>query len=158
MNVLAAMKDTLALWTGQSWADIDLPESLSGKHMVDMLTTVETGEFSYGKQCRWLGWMQAATVAAGIATLDDMKAINKRHAGDETQAMAGEREALVEKIASALWFEYVDDMGYPNGQATWPEMVASTEAFQIATVALTRRQAESALRIARPDLFGLSAT
>lgn len=34
--------------------------------------------FSEAKLGRWLGWAQCAVVASGVATLDDMKAINRR--------------------------------------------------------------------------------
>lgn len=42
-----------------------------------MLETMETSNFSYGKLCRWLGWIQAACVADRCATLEEMKEINK---------------------------------------------------------------------------------
>ncbi|EPR09805.1 hypothetical protein M527_06665 [Sphingobium indicum IP26] len=31
--------------------------------------------------------------------------------------------SVVEKVAAALWFDYVDQQGYPNGLPTWQEMV-----------------------------------
>ncbi len=34
--------------------------------------------FSEGKLGRWLGWAQASVVAMGLASLEDMKEINKR--------------------------------------------------------------------------------
>ena len=49
---------------------------LSFDHVDDMLKRIETGEIKGEKAHRWLGWAQCAAVAAGTATLDDMKAIN----------------------------------------------------------------------------------
>jgi hypothetical protein len=31
---------------------------------------------------------------------------------------------LVERVARALWFDFVDQRGYPNGLPTWDEMQA----------------------------------
>lgn len=49
---------------------------LSQGHVEDMLERIESGEITEEKAHRWLGWAQAACVAAGAGTLDDMKAIN----------------------------------------------------------------------------------
>ena len=60
---------------GANWPD---HESLGKKHIIDMLQEVIFGNVSGEKAHRWLGWAQAATVAAGAGTLDDMKNINHK--------------------------------------------------------------------------------
>lgn len=59
----------------------NLPGSTTGlNHLLDMQARI-TDEHSPAKLGRWLGWAQAALVAANVGvTLDDMKAINKRYA------------------------------------------------------------------------------
>lgn len=54
----------------------DMPEGgeLGRAHIVGMLDRIEG--FSLSKLARWLGWAQAAVVASGAATLEDMKRIN----------------------------------------------------------------------------------
>ena len=55
-------------------------------HLIEMLEKAETGDFSESKLGRWLGWAQAAVVAANIgATLDDMKDINKKFSEEEPE-------------------------------------------------------------------------
>ena len=55
--------------------------SLGITHIVEMNTTIQTDPtMSETKICRWLGWMQAAVVAQGIASLDDMKELSKKYA------------------------------------------------------------------------------
>lgn len=49
---------------------------LSQTHVEDMLERIDSGEIAGEKAHRWLGWAQAACVAAGAGTLDDMKEIN----------------------------------------------------------------------------------
>lgn len=85
MNVKEAMLDTLVLAREHGMDNVldeDRP-SLDYQHLLDMFNTVQSKEMSYGKLCRWLGWMQAAVVAGceGV-TLEAMKEINKRHAGE----------------------------------------------------------------------------
>lgn len=77
MNVLAAMEDTVRL----GFAGGKMPDAgdLSYPHIAGMLIRMKETEMSYGKLCRWLGWAQAAVVASGGATLDDMKRVNMRH-------------------------------------------------------------------------------
>lgn len=99
MNVMQAMRETVALMeerfeTLASDYDPDdeqrfmlLDESLKPPHVRDMLRAMESrknpqgGEFSDGKMNRWLAWAQAAVVAQGLASLEDMKVINKRNSG-----------------------------------------------------------------------------
>lgn len=67
--------------------DIDgFAEGCDYWHLQDMMERAQAAmntpgmEFSDAKLGRWLGWMQAAVVAAGIGlTLEDMKEINRRH-------------------------------------------------------------------------------
>lgn len=100
MKMLEAMRDTVALMErglAQISEHSDMPayeriaqldNDLKPSHLRDMLRTMESGinpqnpdaGFSEGKMGRWLGWAQAAVVAMQCATLDDMKAINKRWA------------------------------------------------------------------------------
>lgn len=79
MDVLEAMSATLRLWR-DSPNERRPPQdpSLSIQHCVDMWQRAKHGKHSYGKNCRWLAWIQASAVAANGATLDEMKAINKR--------------------------------------------------------------------------------
>jgi hypothetical protein len=78
MNVLGAMIDTVQLASKSNKMPCSGP--LGYVHLAGMLARMQDGGFSYGKMCRWLGWAQAALVAAGAATLDDVKMISKRHA------------------------------------------------------------------------------
>ncbi len=51
------------------------------EHLRSMLAKVNASKFSDAKLGRWLGWAQCAVVAANVGpTLDDMKALNMRHA------------------------------------------------------------------------------
>lgn len=47
------------------------------QHLSEMIDKVTPGAMSATKACRWLGWIQASIVAAGAASLDTMKEINK---------------------------------------------------------------------------------
>lgn len=55
---------------------------LSYAHISDMYRRV-TPLFSESKLGRWLGWAQAAVVASGVATLEEMKEINQKYADAE---------------------------------------------------------------------------
>jgi hypothetical protein len=46
-------------------------------HLTYMLNEICNRAMSPTKACRWLGWVQASLCFAGIATLDELKAINK---------------------------------------------------------------------------------
>lgn len=82
MNMLAAMADTLeaARKAGLDNMSSDIPE-VDYPHLVDMYERAQA-LVSQPKLGRWLGWMQACVVinSMGALTLEDMKAINKRHA------------------------------------------------------------------------------
>lgn len=79
MNQRAAFDETVALAER-----VGMPElagsSLGLAHLRDMQERI--GGFSEGKLGRWLGWAQAALVAANVGVgLEDVKQINLRHAG-----------------------------------------------------------------------------
>lgn len=94
MDQRAAFEDTIALMEERIVTvriDIDraaLDESLWPAHLREMIGAVRSGsnpqdtesDFSEAKLGRWLGWAQASVVAMGLANLEEMKAINKRHA------------------------------------------------------------------------------
>ena len=71
----------------------DMPEGgeLGRAHIVGMLDRIEG--FSPSKLGRWLGWAQAAVVAAGAATLEDMKRINMECSAAADSFPAKERDA-----------------------------------------------------------------
>lgn len=82
MNMKAALLDTLSLAHNREMFTKETVHELSYAHLLDMHMRVLQDEFSEAKLGRWLGWAQAAVVAAGCGTLDEMKKINKRHADD----------------------------------------------------------------------------
>lgn len=47
-------------------------------HLLDMLRQIEAGTVTDTKAHRWLGWAQACVYVNGAATLDELKALNKR--------------------------------------------------------------------------------
>lgn len=84
MNQVAAMQETLALARIARMDNLesDIPE-LDFPHLWDMYQRVLQADppMSDAKIGRWLGWIQAAVVAAQIGlSLNDMKDINKRWA------------------------------------------------------------------------------
>jgi hypothetical protein len=93
MNVLQAAEDTIALME-KRLAEGALPHTMSIAgptgtiHLLDMLyqmrrSNKEEPPMSYGKANRWLGWMQCAVVAHGLASLQEMKDMNREHAKTE---------------------------------------------------------------------------
>lgn len=82
MNMIEALWETATLAEERGMPHGDPENPLSLNHIYDMIATIERSEkpFSEGKLGRWLGWAQAAVVASGVATLVDMKAINREHA------------------------------------------------------------------------------
>lgn len=81
MNQREALKDTIQLAEERGMPEEHQFPSLSLNHIRDMASRI-TPEFSDAKIGRWLGWAQCAVVAAGLATLDEMKAINQKHSHD----------------------------------------------------------------------------
>lgn len=83
MNQREAFDDTLALAAKMGMPA--LPDSSLGfAHMKDMRFRINLdGNFSDAKLGRWLGWAQAALVAANVGvTLEDVKAINRKHSAE----------------------------------------------------------------------------
>lgn len=56
--------------------------------------------------------------------------------------MSGE---MVERVARAIWFDHVDQQGYPNGLPTWDELVEA-DTFQVAEFRSMARAAIEAMR------------
>lgn len=81
MNQKEAFRATLELaWErGMHFKEEELKPDLTYRHLVGMFERV-TPAFSESKLGRWLGWAQAAVVASGVATLEEMKHINMEHA------------------------------------------------------------------------------
>lgn len=96
MNVMKAMEQTVKLAYDRGMGGGPVTPNLSGypktestlgyPHIAGMLIRMQEGNFSYGKLCRWLGWAQAAVVASGCATLEDMKVINLSNKTDAQKA------------------------------------------------------------------------
>lgn len=84
MNQRAAFDETVALAAASGMQSRTvLDPSLSFDHLLDMQERIARGEFSESKLGRWLGWAQAALVAANVGVgLEDVKQINLRHADD----------------------------------------------------------------------------
>lgn len=87
MNQLQAMRDTLraAETTWEMSETFRRPDpELTLDHARDMLRRIEEdpNSFSSSKRGRWLGWMQAAAVAAGALSLARCKEINKANEKD----------------------------------------------------------------------------
>jgi hypothetical protein len=99
---LEAMRKTVALMEAKAnGRDMGggLDDSLRQRHLHDMLAAMEAdnnpqgGTFSAAKLGRWLGWAQAAVVAMGLASLDEMKEINKNCSAAPSLAPTQEGEA-----------------------------------------------------------------
>lgn len=84
MDQVKAARETIELIRNRAQS-IELPDSLSLPHLLDMVQQMEAdenpqgGKFSVGKLGRWLGWIQAAATALGVLSLDEAKEINKRN-------------------------------------------------------------------------------
>lgn len=128
MDMKGAFRATVEL-ASKLWhlrRDSFLDSSLSLAHLEDMLATVEREEFSEGKLGRWLGWAQAAVVAAGVASLEDMKAINVAYSGKE--ALPLDPYPWVDYWARSAHREAPGDVfspreGYEQNRANYPEGV-----------------------------------
>lgn len=78
MNQRAAFTETLALATERGMPEM-YGNTLGLAHMRSMQERIDVPAlFSEAKLGRWLGWAQCAVVAAGCATLDDMKRLNMK--------------------------------------------------------------------------------
>jgi uncharacterized protein (DUF849 family) len=82
MNQRKAFKDTVLMGIIRN-----MPKDgdLGLHHMIDMDRRLdEHPEYSDAKIGRWLGWAQAALVAANVGvTLEDVKQVNMRWANEE---------------------------------------------------------------------------
>lgn len=76
MNQRSAFTATIGLAINRNMPSGPGPLSLT--HLISMNERI-TPDFSEAKLGRWLGWAQCAVVAAGCATLEEMKELNKRH-------------------------------------------------------------------------------
>lgn len=85
MNQRQAFRETLILATqhGMQKVEVDDP-SLGYYHLVDMWDRIDANpNMSEAKLGRWLGWAQAAVVAACVGvTLTDIKLLNQKWADD----------------------------------------------------------------------------
>ena len=79
MNMRMAFDETMLLARSRNMHIRKIPESLAYGHLLEMRGKIYESEMSDGKLGRWLGWAQAAVVAAGCGTLEEMKQINKRN-------------------------------------------------------------------------------
>ncbi len=83
MNQRAAFDETVNLAVEKGMPTLS-GSSLGLAHLRDMQQRIWTSEFSESKLGRWLGWAQAALVAANVGVgLEDVKQINLRHASDD---------------------------------------------------------------------------
>lgn len=82
MNQKAAFEETVAL--AERVGMPELPGSSLGlEHLREMLARVSVGDFSDAKLGRWLGWAQAALVAADVGVdLEIVKRINLLYSED----------------------------------------------------------------------------
>ena len=51
--------------------------STSASHCIDMCNKIIKGEVTNEKSHRWLGWIQACICCYGVASLEQLKLINK---------------------------------------------------------------------------------
>lgn len=76
MDQRAAFADTVNLAERVGMAEMP-GSSLGLEHLRAMKIRIDDEEFSEAKLGRWLGWAQAALVAAGVGVdLEDVKRIN----------------------------------------------------------------------------------
>lgn len=85
MDMRGAFAATIELANKEGMDEADfIDESLTFAHIVEMNTKIHektkyrTYMISDDKLGRWLGWAQAAVVASGCASLEEMKEINNR--------------------------------------------------------------------------------
>lgn len=76
MNIIISAKNTAALL--DRCKPIHDPKGLSANHALWMLQGISLGYVQHEKAHRWLGYAQAILVVGKVATMNDMKLINKR--------------------------------------------------------------------------------
>lgn len=100
MNQLQALRDTISV-AAPAW---ELSETfrrpdaeLTLDHAREMLRRVEEAPdaFSPAKLGRWLGWVQAAAVAAGALSLEQSKIINRMNSKDPEPVRPDRVEVVV---------------------------------------------------------------
>ncbi len=71
---------TLALyrWMGDGGEEYGVTE----EHLRDMRERIMDPNFSLGKANRWLGWVQGVLCGLELATLEEVKEINRRYTDD----------------------------------------------------------------------------
>lgn len=81
-EMVLAAHDTLALAQRNGMQSSKPGGDTGWLHLEVMLQdmSAKRSRWAKDKMARWLGWMQAAVVAAGCGTLEDMKQINLRYA------------------------------------------------------------------------------
>lgn len=97
--------------------------SLGCEHLQQMLVKLRKREFSVTKACRWLGWIQAALVAHGVATLEEMKAINKSASDASDVQQPARAEGPI----------------FPNGNTAHAEGLSAADQWRLAKPAETLR-------------------
>lgn len=79
MNQRAAFDATIALGERYGMPQLATPNELGLAHLHDMQHRI-TDDFSEAKLGRWLGWAQAALVAANVGVyLEDVKQLNRSY-------------------------------------------------------------------------------
>lgn len=80
MNMIGAAEKTMEVARERMKKHVPHKSELSLIHLEEMLTKMRATDMSKAKMGRWLGWMQAAVVAATDLSLEDMKNINRKFA------------------------------------------------------------------------------
>lgn len=101
----------------------DDASSLGWNHLTWMVLQIRERKFSATKACRWLGWIQAALVSHGVATLDEMKAINKSASDASDVQQPARAEGPI----------------FPNGNTAHAEGLSAADQWRLATPAETLR-------------------
>lgn len=122
MDIRKAAAATMKVVEGRGpWVNPGRPE-LTLDHLRSMCAAMTSGGMSYGKLCRWLGWMQAAACAAGRVTLEECKDINRQFADP---AGAGAGAGMPAQRVSELG-AHIDEGGrlsHENGAELYAEVV-----------------------------------
>lgn len=57
--------------------------------------------------------------------------------------------SMIERVAAALWFDHVDQHGYPNGLPTWDELTTCPELDRAGVAETFRSYARAAIEAMR---------
>jgi hypothetical protein len=93
MNIRGAIDDTMVMaMTRVNGKDYVIPNmanfaspDIGYVHSCEMYGKICNNQMTRGKLNRWLAWIQCSVVSWGVATLDEMKDINKKHANTHTE-------------------------------------------------------------------------